>query len=137
MGQVRRRGPALCRRLVREDDGNGPMTATGGVLMFLFFLFITVQAALHLYANTQAAAIALEGASRVARDDMTCAQASSWVSSQVSNWNGVDGSCTIVGDRVEVTVSGASPAPALRIMGNVWQLETINRTGSSRMEEFR
>lgn len=137
MGQVARAVRALARRILHREEGNGPMTATGGVLMFLFFLFVTVQAALHLYANSQAGAIALEGASRVARNDMTCAQASSWVDTRVASWDGVGGSCAIVGDRVEVTVSGASPAPVLRIMGTLWQLESINRTGSSRIEEFR
>ncbi len=137
MGQVARRVRALARRIAHDQDGNGPMTATGGVLMFLFFLFVTVQASMHLYANSQAGAIALEGASRVARSDMTCDQASSWVNARVANWDGVGGSCAIVGDRVEVTVSGASPAPVLRIMGKLLQLESINRTGSSRIEEFQ
>ena len=125
------------RRLWREDSGNGPITATGGVLMFLFFLFATVQVTMHLYANTQAAAIALEGASRVAHGAMGCEDATAWVDQRVAGWPGVSGDCTIVGDTVEVEVAGASPAPALRILGSVARLDSIRRTASMRIETFQ
>lgn len=88
--------------------------------MFLLFLFATVQVSLHLYANTQAAAIALEGASRVAHGAMGCEDATAWVDAQVAGWPGVSGGCTIVGDTVQVEVAGTSPAPAtadLRVGG--------------------
>jgi hypothetical protein len=125
------------RRRWRGQAGSGPVTATGGVLMFLFFLFATVQASLHLYANSQAAAIALEGASRVAQATMDCDQAVAWVDQQVSGWPDVSGDCTIVGDTVQVEVAGASPAPALRILGSVVRLDSIRRTATMRLEAFR
>ena len=127
----------LLGRVWSEESGNGPITATGGVLMFLLFLFATMQVSLHLYANSQAAAIALEGASRVAHGSMGCDDATAWVDAQVAGWPGVAGDCTITGDTVQVEVAGASPAPALRILGSVARLDSIRRTASMRIETFR
>lgn len=129
--------PGLRARLDSEE-GSGPVTAWGAMIMLLLFIFLTVQTTMHLYAVSQASSIALEAASRVARGDETCASVADWIDGHIGHWDDVSGGCVgAPGTTVTIEIVGDSPAPALRGFGFVTNKATLDREATMRMETFQ
>jgi len=49
------------------QDGSSPVTAVGGLVVLLGFLFLVVQVTVHLCASTTAGSVAVEAARRAAQ----------------------------------------------------------------------
>ncbi len=118
------------------QDGSSPVTAVGGVLVFLAFLFLVVQVSVHLYTSSMAGGVALEAANRAARGGPDgCVTATTWARSRVDGW-GADVTCMRGADVVEVRVSGTSPALSMRVLTTMTGLDTITRAARVRREVF-
>lgn len=127
------------RSSLRAEDGSSPVTAIGGVAMFLVFLLLATQTTVHLYAGSRAAALALEAATRGARSDdaAPCTTAIGWADGQLAGWDGMGVGCAADDETVEVWIRGPSPAPALSIFGMASGLDTLDRRALVRRETFR
>lgn len=129
------------RRLHTDQSGNGPMTSVGGVLMFLLFLLVTVQASIHLFALSRATALTVDAATRIARQEATCADAEAFLRTRLGEWgDDVEVTCSgddVASEQVVVGVRGPSPAPALRGLGAIVGLDTVVREARVRNEVFR
>lgn len=117
-----------------DQDGSSPVTAVGGVLVFLAFLFLVVQVSVHLFASSMAGGVALEAANRAARGGPDgCADATTWARDRVAGW-GAQVTCSRGGAVAEVQVRGDSPAASLRLLSAVTGLDTITRSARVRLE---
>jgi hypothetical protein len=110
------------------------VTLLGSLLMVLVFIFVTVQMSLHLLATSQASGVVLEGASRVARGNATCAEVTAWIDATLASWPDMHPACRTSGDAVRVSVRGSSPAPAIRGFGIVIDRATLSRSASMQIE---
>lgn len=123
---------------LRDETGSSPVTAVGGVLMFLAFVLLAAQTTIHLFASSRIGALALEAATRGARaDDARCATAIGWVDARLGTSTGMSVSCTTDGEVVNVRVHGPSPAPALALLAVATDLDTLDRRATVRIETFR
>lgn len=104
--------------------------------MFLVFVFITVQTTVHLSAVSRGSAIALEAATRVARQTASCGEAAAWAENQLQ-WGGVTATCGSTGESITVRVAGPSPAGGLRLFGVVTNRATFDRTATVRIEQLQ
>ncbi len=131
-------GPRWWCRL-RAQDGSSPVTAVGGVAMFLAFVFLAAQVTLHLYGGSRAGAIALEAATRGARADAVtpCAAAVDWAGRALAGWEHTSVTCAADDATVRVAVRGPSPATALGLFGALTGLDTLDRRATVRREAFR
>jgi hypothetical protein len=126
------------RARLREQDGSSPVTAVGGLLIFLGFLFLAVQVTVHLYTISTAGTIALEAANRAAQGGGApgCAQARTWADGRLGAWaDPVTCGTTLAGDQVIVTVAGTSPVASMRVFKAATGLSTIHRSARVRVEE--
>lgn len=109
------------------------MTAVGGLLVFLGFLFLVVQVTVHLYASTTAGSVAVEAATRAAQQGSGCSQSLSWAEREVGSW-ATQFSCADAGDGVTFAIRGNSPAASMRMLSAVTGLDTITRRAWVRRE---
>lgn len=116
-----------------SQDGSSPVTAVGGLVVFLGFLFLVVQATVHLYASTTAGGVAVEAATRAAQQGGDCGDSIAWAQRQVGNWANRF-TCGDVGDGIEFGVHGDSPAATMRVFSAVTGLDSINRRAWVRRE---
>ncbi|MBY5161827.1 hypothetical protein [Salsipaludibacter albus] len=123
---------------LHDEAGSSPVTAIGGVAMFLVFVLIATQTTIHLFGSSRVGALALEAATRGARaDGAPCAAAIAWADQRLGGSSRMAVSCTAGPDDVEVRVYGPSPAPALALFDIATGLATLDRRASVRIETFR
>ncbi len=126
------------RAALHGQDGSSPVTAIGGLLIFLGFLFLAVQVTVHLYTISTAGTIALEAANRAAKDGGApgCDRARAWADSRVGNWaDTVACGETLDGQEVIVTITGTSPVASMRVFRAATGLTSIHRSARVRVEE--
>ena len=140
--------PVLRIRLQRwhEDQaGDSPVTSVVGVMIFLGFLLLAAQTAIHLYAVSTSTSVMFDEARRVAASVTTgayaCPQAEEAVQDRLGRW-GSELAVTCAGDdltseRVVLRVVGPSPANLVSAFGNVTGLATFERTVRVQAERFR
>ena len=136
--------PAL-RRLHEDEAGESAVTSIAGVLIFLGFLLLATQTAIHLYAVSTSTSVMFDEARRVAAAVSTgtygCAQATAAINDRLGNW-GEELTVTCTGDdgttdHVEVQVLGPSPANLVSAFGTATGLATFERTVRVRAEQFQ
>ncbi len=136
--------PAL-QRWHEDQAGDSPVTSIVGVMIFLGFLLLAVQTAIHLYAVSTSTSVMFDEARRVAASVSTgtygCPQAEAAVHDRLGTWGQeVDVSCTgdeLGADQVVLRVVGPSPANLLSAFGSATGLATFERTVRVRSEQFR
>lgn len=138
---VRRTGA----RLRRDEAGDSPVTAVVGTMIFLGFLLLAAQTAIHLYAVSTSTSVMFDEARRVAASVTTgaydCAQAESAVGRRLGRWgqqvavscSGDDGTA----EQVVLRVTGPSPANLVSAFGSATGLSTFDRTVRVTAEQFR
>lgn len=137
--------PAL-RRLHEDEAGNSPVTSIAGVMIFLGFLLLAAQTAIHLYAVSTSTSVMFDEARRVASSVTTgtydCGQAEVAVRNRLGRWgqqldvvacSGHDGAA----EHVEIRVLGPSPANLVSAFGSATGLATFERTVRVRAERFQ
>jgi hypothetical protein len=136
--------PAL-RRLRDDETGDSPVTSIAGVVIFLGFLLLAAQTAIHLYAVSTSTSVLFDEARRVAAAVSTgtydCGQAEDAVRDRLGRWGhevavtcrGDDGTA----DHVRVRLVGPSPANLVAAFGDATGLATFERTVQVRTERFR
>lgn len=130
-----------CPASTRADErGSGTLATVAGVAVFLGFLLLAVQVAVHLYATTVVTAAAFDAA-RIASGSGSqgdTAEAQAHFDSLLGRWaSEVDLTIRELGDDVIVDVRGSSPAILPRTMGRVAGLGDIERSIRIRGEDFR
>lgn len=133
------------RRLHEDETGDSPVTSIAGVLIFLGFLLLAAQTAIHLYAVSTSTSVMFDEARRVASAVSTgtydCVQATDAVHDRLGRWGdrlqvtctGDDGTA----DTVELRVLGPSPANLVSAFGSATGLATFERTVRVRAEQFQ
>jgi hypothetical protein len=138
------RSHRLVRRLHADETGDSPITSIAGVMIFLGFLLLAAQTAIHLYAVSTSTSIAFDEARRVAAAVTTggydCASAESAVRTRLGRW-GHELTVTCTGDdtsaeQVAVRLVGPSPANLVGAFGDATGLDTFDRTVRVRTERF-
>lgn len=137
--------PAALRRLHEDEAGDSPVTSIVGVVIFLGFLLLAAQTAIHLYAVSTSTSVMFDEARRVAAGVSTgaydCTQATDAVHSRLGRWgdslqvtcSGDDGTA----ETVELRVLGPSPANLVSAFGDATGLATFERTVRVRAEQFQ
>lgn len=126
------------RQHLDSQAGSSPVTAIGSLLIFLGFLFLAVQVAVHLYASSTVGGVALEAANRAAQSGAptaACPQVEDWAEGQLRGVGAVT-TCVAQSTTVVVRVSATSPAASLRLLGAMAGLDTIQRSAEVRVEVF-
>ena len=137
--------PLTLRRLHEDEAGESPVTSIAGVLIFLGFLLLAAQTAIHLYAVSTSTSVMFDEARRVAAAVSTgtydCVQATAAVHDRLGRWgDGLAVTCSGddgTSDHVEVRVVGPSPANLVSAFGSVTGLATFERTVRVQAEQFR
>jgi len=134
----------LARRLHADETGDSPITSIAGVLIFLGFLLLAAQTAIHLYAVSTSTSIAFDEARRVAAAVTTggydCSRAEAAVRTRLGRW-GHELAVTCTGDdtaadQVALRLVGPSPANLVGAFGDATGLATFDRTVRVRTERF-
>jgi hypothetical protein len=108
-----------------------------GVAIFLGFLLLSTQVLVHLYASSTVSAVAFDTARRASGLGGGCGTSRADAVNRLGSWGAqpdvmVDCAATADG-RIEVTISGPSPARGLRIFG-AGVVDRIDRGASFRTE---
>ena len=135
----------MTRRWRDDQAGDSPVTAVVGTMIFLGFLLLATQTAIHLYAVSTSTSIMFDEARRVAASVTTgaydCPQAEDAVHRRLGGW-GDRVAVTCTGDdgtaeQVVLRVSGPSPANLVSAFGSTTGLSTFDRTVRVTAEQFR
>lgn len=133
------------RRRHEDESGDSPVSSIAGVVIFLGFLLLAAQTAIHLYAVSTSTSVLFDEARRVAASALSgtydCPQAEAAVRHRLGRWgdqvavtcSGDDGTT----DHVVVGVVGPSPANLVSAFGDATGLATFERTVRVRAERFR
>lgn len=136
--------PAL-QRWHEDEAGDSPVTSVAGVMIFLGFLLLAAQTAIHLYAVSTSTSVMFDEARRVAASVSTgtyaCPQAETAVRDRLGRWgSGLTVTCVgddLTSDQVELRVVGPSPANLVSAFGSATGLATFERTVRVQAERFR
>lgn len=135
----------IWRRWHEDEAGSSPVTSIAGLAMFLGFLLLAAQTAIHLYAVSTSTSVMFDEARRVAAATSTggydCGQATTAVRDRLGRW-GDEVAITCDGDdgtseHVRVRLVGPSPADLLSAFGDATGLATFERTVQVRAERFQ
>lgn len=131
---------------LHTEHGNSPVTAIAGLAIFLAFLLLAAQTAIHLYATSTSTSVLFDEARRVAASAGTgtypCSTATASVRARLGDW----GSQLIVscsGDAdpdattITLTARGQSPVNLLASFGDLSGLATFERSATATREVFR
>ena len=119
------------------EDGSSSVASVFGVAIFLGFLLVASQVLIHLYATSTVSAVAFDNARRAALSGGDCVDAVSNAVTSLGDWGAqpeVVVTCRYGPEFTTVTITGPSPAAALRVYGELAGQETIQRAAAVRTE---
>ena len=125
------------RGLRRDECGASSIASVFGVAIFLGFMLLSTQVLVHLYASSTVSAVAFDTARRASGLGGDCGTSAANARTRLGTWGaqpGVDIRCDPTADgRIEVIISGPSPARGLSIFGT-GLIDRIERGASFRQE---
>jgi hypothetical protein len=126
------------RSLIATDEsGASSIASVFGVAIFLGFMLLSTQVLVHLYASSTVSAVAFDTARRASGLGGDCGASAASARTRLGAWGaqpGVDVRCVPTADgRIEVSISGPSPARGLSIFGSGF-IDRIERGASFRQE---
>ena len=128
----------------QSSTGESGISVVFGVAVFLGFLLFAAQVLLHLYATSTVTAVAFDAARRAAAASADgtsrsgCADEVVRARAALGEWGrSASLGCEHVDGYVTVTITGPSPAVALRLFERVLEVTTIERRASVRREGIR
>lgn len=119
------------------ECGASSIASVFGVAIFLGFMLLSTQVLVHLYASSTVSAVAFDTARRASGLGGDCDTSAVNARTRLGTWGaqpGVDIRCDATADgRIEVIISGPSPARGLSIFGT-GLIDRIERGASFRHE---